>query len=108
MKPLREVIQSAQKEGKAIGHFNISNLEGLWAIFLLLRSGSQTKTGMPASTSLSKEALIFMSEMSREIKTKRTSKRRLLGLLSLIRYFFQKSNEKFKLKIRKLFQLNIG
>lgn len=33
MKSLKEIIQTAEQEGKAIGHFNISNLEGLWAIF---------------------------------------------------------------------------
>ncbi len=32
MKSLREYIQEAQKEKKAVGHFNFSNLEGLWAI----------------------------------------------------------------------------
>ena len=33
MKTLRECIKEAQEKKVAIGHFNISNLEGLWAIF---------------------------------------------------------------------------
>jgi fructose-bisphosphate aldolase class II len=33
IRPLRETVQNAAKDRKAIGHFNISNLEGLWAIF---------------------------------------------------------------------------
>jgi len=33
MKTLREVIREAEKNSTAIGHFNISNVEGLWAIF---------------------------------------------------------------------------
>jgi fructose-bisphosphate aldolase class II len=33
MKTLKEVIVEADKNQVAIGHFNISNLEGLWAIF---------------------------------------------------------------------------
>ncbi len=33
MKKLIEVIKEAQEKKVAIGHFNISNLEGLWAIF---------------------------------------------------------------------------
>jgi fructose-bisphosphate aldolase class II len=33
MKTLAEYIQDAEEKKVAIGHFNISNLEGLWAIF---------------------------------------------------------------------------
>ena len=33
MKTLRELISEASTNKKAIGHFNTSNLEGLWAIF---------------------------------------------------------------------------
>jgi len=33
MKKLREVIKDAVDKKVAVGHFNISNLEGLWAIF---------------------------------------------------------------------------
>ena len=33
MQSLREVIKQAEKEKVAIGHFNISNIEGLWGIF---------------------------------------------------------------------------
>jgi len=33
MKTLKEYIKKAEEEGKAIGHFNISNIEGLWAVF---------------------------------------------------------------------------
>lgn len=33
MKTLKEYILKAREERKAIGHFNISNTEGLWAIF---------------------------------------------------------------------------
>ncbi len=32
MKTLREYIQEARKSNKTIGHFNISNLEGFWAV----------------------------------------------------------------------------
>lgn len=32
MKSLREYIQEAKENKKAVGHFNFSNLEGLWAI----------------------------------------------------------------------------
>lgn len=33
MKNLREIIQEAEDKKVAIGHFNISNIEGLWGIF---------------------------------------------------------------------------
>ena len=33
MKTLREYISDFDKEGKAIGHFNISSLDALWGIF---------------------------------------------------------------------------
>ncbi|HEC30686.1 MAG TPA: ketose-bisphosphate aldolase [Candidatus Yonathbacteria bacterium] len=33
MKTLKETIAKAEAEGVAIGHFNISNIEGLWGIF---------------------------------------------------------------------------
>lgn len=33
MKTLREVLAEAKEKNIAIGHFNISNIEGLWAIF---------------------------------------------------------------------------
>lgn len=33
MKTLKEYIQQADQEGWALGHFNISNIEGLWGIF---------------------------------------------------------------------------
>ena len=33
MKTLREYVQDADSRGVAIGHFNISNLEALWAIY---------------------------------------------------------------------------
>ena len=32
MKSLYEYIVEAQKEGKAVGHFNISTLDGIWAV----------------------------------------------------------------------------
>lgn len=38
MMTLREVIREAEKNGVAIGHFNISNLEALWAIFHAARA----------------------------------------------------------------------
>jgi fructose-bisphosphate aldolase, class II len=42
MKKLREYILEARKEGKAIGHFNISNMEAVWAIFRAAK-----KVGVP-------------------------------------------------------------
>jgi len=33
MQKLKNIIEQAQKDHVAVGHFNISNLEGLWAIF---------------------------------------------------------------------------
>jgi fructose-bisphosphate aldolase class II len=33
MKSLRECIAEAESKKVAIGHFNISNLEALWAVF---------------------------------------------------------------------------
>ncbi|MDO8572358.1 MAG: class II fructose-bisphosphate aldolase [bacterium] len=38
MKTLREVINEAESNHVAIGHFNISNIEGLWAIFHAARN----------------------------------------------------------------------
>src|SRR3989338_3779452 len=35
---LREVIADAEAKKNAVGHFNISNIEGLWAIFRAARS----------------------------------------------------------------------
>lgn len=41
MKSLREVISDAVDNKVALGHFNISNLEGLWAIFRAAKELSQ-------------------------------------------------------------------
>ena len=38
MKTLREVIRDAESNHVAVGHFNISNIEGLWAIFHAARN----------------------------------------------------------------------
>ncbi len=38
MKTLRESVKDAQEKKVAIGHFNISNLEGLWGIFKAAQS----------------------------------------------------------------------
>lgn len=38
MKTLREVIREAESRHVAVGHFNISNIEGLWAIFYAARN----------------------------------------------------------------------
>jgi len=38
MKTLKEVIKEARDNGNAIGHFNISNIEGLWGIFNAARN----------------------------------------------------------------------
>ncbi len=38
MKTLREVIHEAESNHVAVGHFNISNIEGLWAIFHAARN----------------------------------------------------------------------
>ena len=38
MKTLREVIREAESNHVAVGHFNISNIEGLWAIFRAARN----------------------------------------------------------------------
>lgn len=38
MKTLREVIREAESNHAAVGHFNISNIEGLWAIFRAARN----------------------------------------------------------------------
>lgn len=40
MKTLREYISDFDKEGKAIGHFNISNLDALWGIFNAARNSN--------------------------------------------------------------------
>ncbi len=42
MKKLREYIAEAKKDGKAIGHFNVSNMEAVWAIFRAAK-----KVGVP-------------------------------------------------------------
>lgn len=38
MKTLREIIREAESNHVAVGHFNISNIEGLWAIFRAARN----------------------------------------------------------------------
>lgn len=38
MKTLKEVIKESSEKGTAVGHFNISNIEGLWAIFNAART----------------------------------------------------------------------
>lgn len=38
MKTLKEYIEDAEREKKAIGHFNISNIEAFWAIFNAARA----------------------------------------------------------------------
>ncbi|HSE56856.1 MAG TPA: class II fructose-bisphosphate aldolase [Candidatus Paceibacterota bacterium] len=41
MKSLREYVQEAAGENRAIGHFNFSNLEGLWAIVRAAQAAGQ-------------------------------------------------------------------
>jgi fructose-bisphosphate aldolase, class II len=53
MKTLRECITDAEAKGVAIGHFNISNLEGVWAAF-----GAAQKLNVPV--------IIGVSEGERE------------------------------------------
>ncbi|MCK5027073.1 MAG: class II fructose-bisphosphate aldolase [Candidatus Pacebacteria bacterium] len=48
MKTLRETIKEAEDKKIAIGHFNISNIEGLWAIFRAAQ-----KVGVPVIIGLS-------------------------------------------------------
>jgi fructose-bisphosphate aldolase class II len=38
MNTLRDTVAAAMKQGVAVGHFNISNLEGLWGIFNAARA----------------------------------------------------------------------
>ena len=38
MKTLREAVREAQQKRVAIGHFNISNTEGLWGVFRAAQS----------------------------------------------------------------------
>ena len=52
MQTLREVIANADKNKVAIGHFNIANLEGLWAIFQAAKELSG-KEKMPVIIGLS-------------------------------------------------------
>ncbi|MCI0532939.1 class II fructose-bisphosphate aldolase family protein [bacterium] len=42
MKSLKEIIADAESGHKAIGHFNISNIEGLWGVF-----GAARELGVP-------------------------------------------------------------
>jgi len=42
MKNLKETIEDARERGVAVGHFNISNIEGLWGIF-----GAARELGLP-------------------------------------------------------------
>lgn len=65
MKTLREVLAEAKEKNIAIGHFNISNLEGLWAIFraaqklqvpviIGLSEGERDFVGLPQAVALVK------------------------------------------------------
>src|SRR3989338_4616402 len=38
MRELKDYIKEAEKNKVAIGHFNISNIEGLWAVFNAAKS----------------------------------------------------------------------
>src|SRR3989338_2464614 len=38
VKSLRETVAEAREKGVAVGHFNISNTEGLWAVFKAAQS----------------------------------------------------------------------
>lgn len=38
MKTLKEILKEAEEKKVAVGHFNISNIEGLWAIFRAARN----------------------------------------------------------------------
>lgn len=55
MKKLREIIQEAEEKKVAIGHFNISNIEGLWAVFR-----SAQKYGVPVIIGLSEGECSFV------------------------------------------------
>jgi fructose-bisphosphate aldolase class II len=48
MKTLRDVIKIAEQKAVAVGHFNISNIEGLWAVF-----NSARKLNVPVIIGLS-------------------------------------------------------
>jgi fructose-bisphosphate aldolase class II len=48
MKTLRDVIKTAEQKAVAVGHFNISNIEGLWAVF-----NSARKLNVPVIIGLS-------------------------------------------------------
>ncbi len=55
MKTLAEYIQDARKRKVAVGHFNISNIEGMWAIFNAAR-----KLNVPVITGVSEGEREFL------------------------------------------------
>jgi fructose-bisphosphate aldolase class II len=59
MKTLRESIKEASEKGVAIGHFNISNLEALHAIYQAAK-----KLNLPVIIGLSEGEEKFVSEFS--------------------------------------------
>ncbi|MFA5000637.1 MAG: class II fructose-bisphosphate aldolase [Candidatus Paceibacterota bacterium] len=59
MQTLRQIIKEAEAKKTAIGHFNISNLEGLWAIF-------RAAQGLSASGGTPMPVIIGVSEGERD------------------------------------------
>jgi fructose-bisphosphate aldolase class II len=76
MKTLRQAVQEAEEKKVAIGHFNISNLEGLWGVFR-------------AAQSLNVPVIIGVSEGERDFMGVRQVK----ALVDSIEYKLIKYNE---------------
>lgn len=90
MKTLRECLAEAKENNVAIGHFNISNLEGLWAIFRSAR-----KLGVPVIIGVSEgeRAFVGVRQVAALVKSLRDEYSHPIFLNADHSYSFEKVKE---------------
>lgn len=90
MHSLREVISQAAKDKKAVGHFNVSNIEGLWGVFRAAQ-----KSGAPVIIGVSEgeRGFIGVRQVAALIKSLREEKDYPIFLNADHTYSFEKVKE---------------
>lgn len=90
MKNLKHYVDEAQKSGRAIGHFNISNSDGFWAVVL-----GAKEVGVPVIIGVSEGERDFIGvmEISAMVKTYRESTGQPVFLNADHTYSFERVKE---------------
>ncbi len=90
MKTLKEYIEDAQKRGVAIGHFNISNIEGFWAV---VNGAKELNAPVIIGVSEGERDFIGVREMVGIIKSYRETTNQLVFLNADHTYSFDRVKE---------------